>query len=77
MKQYTSFLVCFHEKQTNIYISGVPLATIHNGTVELYKVNPLLLPESQFKTVEELSNALSDVINHLRAAIPDSVQEES
>lgn len=73
MKKYASFLICFHEAHTDIYLSGIPLAVVHGDDVspcflsgangEKRQINLGAIPDCPFSSVEELHEAVVDTLS--------------
>ena len=73
MKKYASFLICFHEKHIDLYLSGIPLAVIREGSVELCflsgangekrQINLSAIPDCPFESADELREAVVDAVS--------------
>lgn len=48
-EKYTSVLMCFHEKLTQVYVEGLPIGTIEAGE---FKPHCSTLPDGSKRTVE-------------------------
>lgn len=35
---YSSFLICFHENSTDVYVNGLPIGVIRDGKFEIHKL---------------------------------------
>ena len=64
-KPYTSFLACFHDGHTDLYITGMTLAIIKSDGIEIPKVNPLTQVGCAFANVSELRAALNAALDAL------------
>jgi hypothetical protein len=67
---YTSFLVCFHPEQINLYVCGLPLAVVKGDNVVLQKTNPLQLThDAKFEDLNNLKAALIDCLDKVKVEL--------
>lgn len=62
---YTSFLICFHNDHTEVYVEGLPQGIIRNG---VFQVHEYVLPDGSRKPVvlnQETLNAVQAVLNRI------------
>lgn len=84
---YFSFLLCFHEKVTNVYYNGRPIGVISNGKFAVAEVIQRgvkrgvrlsdLLDPCPFENVEELKNAVIDAIQSIQLAPEPNIHEKN
>lgn len=69
MNDYKSFLICFHQDHTDVFLNGLPLGVIRKGR---FAIHEYILPSGQTKPVEISDQLLLDVyavIQSIRTSI--------